>query len=58
MTTLALTHTAAQRLMLATMGLLAVPTTPATPAAVLAAIRQMSALQIDTIHVVARSPTW
>ena len=43
-------------LMLAAQGLLAPPAAPATKADVLAAIRRMGALQIDTIHVVARSP--
>lgn len=46
----------ARALMLATQGLLTPPTQPAIKAAVLATIRQMAILQIDTINVVARSP--
>jgi uncharacterized protein YcaQ len=46
----------ARALMLAAQGLLAGPAAPATKGDVLAAIRRMGALQIDTIHVVARSP--
>ena len=42
--------------MLAAQGLLEPPAQPATKEAVLQAIRQMGVLQIDTIHVVARSP--
>jgi uncharacterized protein YcaQ len=42
--------------MLAAMGLDREPTRPATKRSVLDAIRRMGALQIDTIHVVARSP--
>lgn len=42
--------------MLASMGLLAPPQHPATKDNLLAAIRQMGVLQLDTIHVVARSP--
>src|SRR5690348_5999601 len=53
---LALSARAARALMLATQGLLAPPAKPATKADVLACIRRMGALQIDTIHVVARSP--
>lgn len=41
---------------LALQGLLTKPTQPATKADVLRVIRQMGVLQIDTIHVVARSP--
>jgi uncharacterized protein YcaQ len=51
-----LTQAAARTLMLATQGLHQRPAQPATKADVLAAIRRMGALQIDTIHVVARSP--
>ncbi len=47
---------AARTLHLAAQGLLAPPRRKATKADVLAAIRQMAQLQIDTIHVVARSP--
>jgi hypothetical protein len=46
----------ARLLQLAAMGLLEAPTKPATKADVLAAIRAMHVLQIDTISVVARSP--
>ncbi len=53
---LALSAGAARALMLAAQGLLASPAAPATKADVLACIRRMAALQIDTIHVVARSP--
>ncbi|MEW6736271.1 MAG: crosslink repair DNA glycosylase YcaQ family protein [Acidobacteriota bacterium] len=56
MTTLSLTHTAAQRLMLAAQGLAQRPKQAATKADVLATIRRMGVLQIDTINVVARSP--
>ena len=42
--------------LLANLGLLRVPERPAEKGDVLAAIRRMGALQIDTIHVVARSP--
>ena len=42
--------------MLAAQGLLRRPARPATKRGVLEAIRRMGALQIDTIHVVARSP--
>ena len=51
-----LSQTAARRLMLAAMGLSRPPAHPATKTSVLDAIRRMGALQIDTIHVVARSP--
>ena len=47
---------AARALMLAAQGLLEQPEQPATKADVLAAIRRMGALQIDTINIVARSP--
>jgi uncharacterized protein YcaQ len=47
---------AARALMLAAQGLAHPPTHQATKADVLAAIRRMHVLQIDTIHVVARSP--
>lgn len=46
----------ARTLMLAAQGLLAPPDRTASKGDVLAAIRRMNALQIDTIHVVARSP--
>lgn len=46
----------ARALMLAAQGLHRRPARRATKPAVLAAIRNMGALQIDTIHVVARSP--
>ncbi|MFN2195641.1 MAG: winged helix-turn-helix domain-containing protein [Anaerolineales bacterium] len=46
----------ARRLMLHAQGLAHAPVRPAEKADVLAAIRRMGALQIDTIHVVARSP--
>jgi uncharacterized protein len=46
----------ARNLMLAAQGLLEPVQTQATKADVLTAIRRMGALQIDTIHVVARSP--
>jgi uncharacterized protein YcaQ len=51
-----LTQDAARAMLLAAQGLLAPPAAPATKADVLAAIRRMGVLQIDTIHVVARSP--
>ncbi|MFN8495094.1 MAG: crosslink repair DNA glycosylase YcaQ family protein [Caldilineaceae bacterium] len=51
-----LSQTDAQTLLLAAQGLCTPPAEPATKADVLATIRQMGALQIDTIHVVARSP--
>ena len=47
---------AARALHLAAQGLLAPPRRKATKADVLAAIRRMAQLQIDTISVVARSP--
>jgi uncharacterized protein YcaQ len=56
MAALALSTGAARALMLAAQGLLAPPAEPVTKADVLACIRRMGALQIDTIHVVARSP--
>ena len=51
-----LTIVQARAVMLATQGLLEPPTQPATKDSVLQAIRRMGVLQIDTIHVVARSP--
>src|SRR5690349_663242 len=51
-----LSQTEARTLLLAAQGLCTLPVKPATKADVLATIRQMSVLQIDTIHVVARSP--
>lgn len=51
-----LSGAAARALLLAAQGLLAQPDRPATKADLLAAIRRMGVLQIDTIHVVARSP--
>jgi uncharacterized protein YcaQ len=51
-----LSLTAARKLHLAAQGLLAPARRKATKADVLAAIRRMALLQIDTIHVVARSP--
>jgi uncharacterized protein YcaQ len=53
---LELTRNDAGALMLAAQGLLHPPARPATRDDVLAAIRRMQVLQIDTIHVVARSP--
>jgi uncharacterized protein YcaQ len=47
---------AARALALAAQGLLAPPVRPATKADVLATIRRMELLQIDSIHIVARSP--
>src|SRR3954469_22044508 len=47
---------AARALLLTAQGLLTPPKSPATKADVLAAIVRMGALQIDTIHIVARSP--
>jgi uncharacterized protein YcaQ len=47
---------AARQLMLYAQGLLTPPETPADKAAVLACIQRMGVLQIDTIHVIARSP--
>ncbi len=46
----------ARHLQLAAQGLLAPPATAATPAALRRCIERMQLLQIDTIHVVARSP--
>ena len=51
-----LTRTDARNLLLAVQGLLTPPPAPAAKPDVLAAIRRMGVLQIDTIHVVARSP--
>lgn len=51
-----LSHTAARSLMLAAQGLHRLPARRPDRSAVLAAIRRMGVLQIDTIHVVARSP--
>ena len=51
-----LTLTQARSLQLAAMGLLTRPRRRAKKADVLAAIRTMNVLQIDTIHIVARSP--
>jgi uncharacterized protein YcaQ len=48
--------TTARNLVLAAQGLAQIPARPAEKKDVLAAIRRMGALQIDTIHVVARSP--
>ena len=53
---LELSRPAARALALAAQGLAAPPATPATPADIRAAIRRMGLLQIDSIHVVARSP--
>jgi uncharacterized protein YcaQ len=55
-TELALTLQQARCLQLAAQGLLQPPPKPATPKALLACIARMGLLQIDTIHVVARSP--
>ena len=54
--TVRLSQTAARQVMLAAMGLSQPPQASATQESVLDAIRRMGALQIDTIHVVARSP--
>jgi uncharacterized protein YcaQ len=51
-----LTQAQARAVMLAAQGLLRRPKKKAAKPDVLHAIRQMGALQIDTIHVVARSP--
>jgi uncharacterized protein YcaQ len=51
-----LTEDAARALLLAAQGLLEPPAAPAAKSDVLAAIRRMGVLQIDTIHIVARSP--
>ncbi len=53
---LTLSLSAARNLSLAAQGLLNPPPAPAAKPDVLNAIRRMGALQIDTIHVVARSP--
>lgn len=53
---LELTLTQARALHLAAQGLLQAPTQAATSAALCACITRMGLLQIDTIHVVARSP--
>ncbi|KVE32507.1 winged helix-turn-helix domain-containing protein [Burkholderia sp. TSV86] len=53
---LTLSLTCARALHLAAQGLLTPPRRKATKSDVLTAIRQMAQLQIDTIHVVARSP--
>lgn len=53
---ISLTHAQAQAVMLAAQGLLKRPRRRTTKDDVLETIRQMSALQIDTISVVARSP--
>jgi uncharacterized protein YcaQ len=53
---IALSLTQARHLQLHAQGLLAPPARPATPAALRHCIRRMQLLQIDTIHVVARSP--
>jgi len=51
-----LSHTAAQALMVAAQGLHRRPEPAASKADLLDTIRRMNVLQIDTIHVVARSP--
>jgi len=51
-----LSYTAAQALMVAAQGLHRRPERAATKADILETIRRMNVLQIDTIHVVARSP--
>src|SRR5919202_908726 len=51
-----LTQAGARSVMLAAQGLLRRPRKRATKPDVLRAVRRMGALQIDTIHVVARSP--
>ena len=53
---LTLSLPAARALHLSAQGLLTAPRRKAKPADLMAAIRNMGALQIDTIHVVARSP--
>jgi uncharacterized protein YcaQ len=53
---ISISHQQARNLQLAAQGLLARPRRQARKADVLAAIAEMRALQIDTIHVVARSP--
>ena len=54
--TLHLSADGARALLLAAQGLLLPPARPATKGDALALIQRMGALQIDTIHVVARSP--
>lgn len=54
--TIHLSQNEARTLLLAAQDLQVPPAQPATKADVLATIRRMGALQIDTIHVVARSP--
>ena len=49
-------HLLARHLHLAAQGLLEAPTKSATPLALRRSIERMQLLQIDTIHVVARSP--
>jgi uncharacterized protein len=56
MTEIILTPETVRLALLAAQGLLSAPEAPAEKGDVLAAIRRMGALQIDTIHVVARSP--
>jgi uncharacterized protein YcaQ len=56
MTRIHMSQHAARELMVAATGLAARPQLPAQKPDVLAIIRQMGVLQIDTIHVVARSP--
>jgi uncharacterized protein YcaQ len=51
-----ISQSTARKLMLSAQGLFHAPRSSASKADVLAAIRRMGALQIDTIHVVARSP--
>src|SRR5215203_2550596 len=51
-----LSHSAARALMVAAQGLDKRPVVPATKEDVLAMIRRMETVQIDTINVVARSP--
>src|SRR3954453_24259472 len=51
-----LSHAAAQALMVAAQGLHRRPDAVASKADVLATVRRKGVLQIDTIHVVARSP--
>ncbi|HSX62178.1 MAG TPA: crosslink repair DNA glycosylase YcaQ family protein [Tahibacter sp.] len=53
---LTLSESQARLLHLAAQGLLLAPRAKATPARLLAAVARMQLLQIDTIHVVARSP--
>jgi uncharacterized protein len=56
MSNLQLSNSAVRSLLLAVQGLIEPVQRQASPADVLDAIRRMGALQIDTIHVVARSP--